>query len=201
MATRKVILTERELTDLIKKIIRETEETSDMEEKGGGSFGWIKKAAREIASLFRSEILPEIPEDELDELKDMAVEIDPKSAINELPHFASSEEGELALAKAEERLGENTLTEAILTEGLSDRVLRILSKAGVFAGIGISGSGLMTYASNILGYVDSDFLRRVHEIVEPYCSAFCGPLGLVALILGALLAIGSYAVGYNRRNK
>ena len=64
MATRKVILTERELTDLIKKIIRETEETSDIEEKGGGSFGWIKKAAREIASLFKSEILPEIPENE-----------------------------------------------------------------------------------------------------------------------------------------
>jgi hypothetical protein len=196
MATKQIILTERELTNLIKKIVSEVEETDKKTKKKSGGFGWVKSAAREIAELFKDEILPEIPEDELKKLKSKARELDPKSAIDEIPHFANSEEGEESLTDAEKKLGDDVLIESIINEGLSERMVRVLTRTGVISGIGMSVSGLMTYASTIMGYIDSDFLKKVHEIVDPYCSAFCGPLGLMALILGTLLAIGSAVAGY-----
>jgi hypothetical protein len=196
MGTKQIILNERELTNLIKRMVSEAEETIKKDKKKSGGFSWVRSAAREIAELFKDEILPEIPEDELKKLKSKARELDPKSAIDEIPRFANSEEGEESLTNAEEKLGDDILMESIINEGLSDRMVRVLTRTGVISGIGMSASGLMTYASTIMGYIDSSFLKKVHEIVDPYCSAFCGPLGLMALILGTLLAIGSAVAGY-----
>jgi hypothetical protein len=196
MATRKVILTERELTSLIKKIIKETEEMSDIssgdKDFGGGKFSWIKRAAREVAQLFKNEVMPEIDEDELNELKGMARELDPKSALSELPQFVKSEEGEEALSRIEE----NFLYESIIKEGLSDRMLRKLAKSGVITGIGMVSSGFLSFASMLKGYIDFKFLAKVHEIIDPYCSAFCGPLSFLVMVLGVLIALGSASVGH-----
>ena len=201
MKKKVVRLTESELIRLVERIVNEQKEVEIEEGWMEDNFGWIKDAAKEVASLFKREIMPEIPEDELEDLKSQASSLDAKSALSNLSDFAQSEEGEEALSRAEEKLADDTLSEAVLTEGLSDRMIRILSRTGIISGIGMSASGLAAYASNIMGYIDSAFLSKVHSIIEPYCSAFCGPLGILALILGALLAIGSYAVGYNRRNR
>lgn len=208
MATRKVILTERELTTLIKRIVKETEEMSnmesgkgmeDMESERGGSFSWIKRAARQVAELFKDEILPQIPEEEVSDLKNQAREMNPRMALSELPHFAKSEEGEEALSKAERVVGEGVLSESIITEGISDRVIRFLAKTGVISGIGLTISGFVGFASNCMGYIDSGFLTKVHEIIDPYCGIFCGPLSVLVIILGAALALGSATIGYRRR--
>lgn len=203
MAKRVVRLTERELISLVKRVVREQQEKETEIEEGwfGDKFGWIKDAAREVADLFKSEVLPEIPEDELEDLKSQAREINVKGALDNVGDFASSEEGKEALEKAEEHISPDVLSESILREGLSDRVVRILAKTGVISGIGLTASGFLGFASNCMGYIDSHFLIQVNEIMAPYCGIFCGPLSVLVIIFGAVLALRSAMIGYDRRKK
>ena len=57
-------------------------------------FGWIKDAAKEVAQLFKTEVMPEIPEDELEDLRMQAKKLDPKGALSNAGDFVSSEEGQ-----------------------------------------------------------------------------------------------------------
>jgi len=199
MAKRIVRLTESELIHLVKRVVREQQEI----EEGwfGDKFGWVKDAAKQVAELFKSEVMPEIPEDELEEMKDLASELNPKKALSNVEDFASSEEGKEALEKAEEHISPDVLTEAIIREGLSDRMVKILARTGIISGIGLTAGGFVTFASFCMGYIDSSFLTRVHEIIDPLCGIFCGPLSVLVIILGALIALGSATFGYNRRNR
>ncbi len=200
MGKRIVRLTESELIHLVKRVVKEQQMAGEMEEGFfSDKFGWIKDAAKEVAQLFKTEVMPEIPEEDLEELKDKARELDPKGALSNVEDFVSSEEGKEALEKAEEHISPDVLTEAIIREGLSDRVIRILARTGVISGIGITVSGFVQFAAFCMGYIDSSFLTRVHEIIDPFCGMFCGPLSVLIIILGAAIALGSAVVGYNRR--
>lgn len=206
MGKRIVRLTESELIHLVKRVVKEQQMADKMGgemEEGwfGDKFGWIKDAAKEVAQLFKTEVMPEIPEDELEEMKDLAGELNPKEAISNVGDFASSEEGKEALEKAEEHISPDVLAESIIREGLSDRMVKILARTGIISGIGIAASGFLQFASFCMGYIDSSFLLKVHEIIEPFCGMFCGPLSVLIIILGAAIALGSGVVGYNRRNK
>ena len=206
MAKKVVRLTESELISLIKRVVKEQQEVEKHDgelEEGwiGDKFGWIKSAAREVAGLFRSEVLPEIPEEELDDLKMQAKELNAKQALSNVEDFVSSEEGKEALGKAEKHISPDVLSEAIIREGLSDRVVRILARTGVLSGLGIAASGFVSFASFCMGYIDSSFLTKVHEIIDPYCGAFCGPLSVLVIVLGIAMALGSAIVGYDRRKK
>jgi hypothetical protein len=215
MAKRIVRLTERELISLVKRVVKEqamgaktmpgskqSQMGGEMEEGFfGDKFGWVKDVAREVAGLFKSEVLSEIPEDELEDLKRQASNIDAKGALSNLADFAGSEEGKEALEKAEEHISPDVLTESIIYEGLSDRTVRILAKTGVLSGLGLTASGFLGFASNAMGYIDSSFLTQVNEIISPYCGIFCGPLSVLVIILGALLALRSAMIGYDRRKK
>ena len=81
MAKRVVRLTERELISLVKRVVREQQETEVKEGFFDDKFGWVMDAAREVESLFKSEVLPEIPEDELQDLKDQASEVKIKKEV------------------------------------------------------------------------------------------------------------------------
>lgn len=202
MGKKIVRLTESELIHLVKRVVKEQQMAGEMEEGWfGDKFGWIKDAAKEVAQLFKTEVMPEIPEEDLEELKDKARELDAKNALSSVEDFASSEEGKEALEKAEEHISPDVLTEAIIREGLSDRVVRILAKTGVISGIGMTASGFVQFAAFCMGYIDSSFLTKVHEIIDPFCGMFCGPLSVLIIILGAAIALGSAVVGYNRRKR
>lgn len=205
MGKRIVRLTESELIRLVKRVVKEQQMTDEMGgemEEGFFSdrFGWIKDAAKEVAQLFKTEVMPEIPEDELEDLRMQAKKLDPKGALSNVGDFVSSEEGQEALKKAEKQISPDVLTEAVLMEGLSDRVIRVLARAGVLTGLGGLASGYLGFASQAMGYIDSSFLVQVNEIVQGFgCGMFCGPLSVLVMILGTLLALGSAVVGYDRR--
>ena len=206
MGKKIVRLTESELIHLVKRVVKEQQMADKMKgemEEGwfGDKFSWIKDAAKEVADLFKTEVMPEIPEEDLEELKDKARELDPKNALSSVEDFASSEEGKEALEKAEEHISPDVLTEAIIREGLSDRVVKILARTGVISGIGMTASGFVQFAAFCMGYIDSSFLTKVHEIIDPFCGMFCGPLSVLIIILGAAIALGSAVVGYNRRKR
>ena len=205
MGKRIVRLTESELIRLVKRVVKEQQMTDEMGgemEEGffSDKFGWIKDAAKEVAQLFKTEVMPEIPEDELEDLRMQAKKLDPKGALSNVGDFVSSEEGQEALKKAEKQISPDVLTEAVLMEGLSDRVIRVLARAGVLTGLGGLASGYLAFASHAMGFVDSSFLAQVHDIVQGFgCGAFCGPLSVLVMVLGTLLALGSAVVGYDRR--
>jgi hypothetical protein len=201
MGKKIVRLTESELIRLVKRVVKEQQMGGEtMEGFLSDKFGWIKDAAKEVANLFKTEVMPEIPEDELEDMKDLAKKLNPKEAVSNVEDFASSKEGKEALEKAEEHISPDVLTEAIIREGLSDRVVKILARTGVISGIGLTISGFIQFASFCMGYIESSFLVKVHEIIDPLCGIFCGPLSVLVIILGASIALGSAAFG-NRRSK
>lgn len=198
MGKKVIRLTESELVKLVERIVKEQNEVEIEEGFIEDNFGWVKDAARKVATLFKREIMPEIPEDELDELKDAARELNVRSALSNLSDYAESEEGSEALSHAEGKLDGGQLSESLLLESFSDKVIKILARTGIISGIGMSVSGLVSFASMMKGYVDSAFLSKVHEIIDPYCSALCGPLAILVLFLGAALAFVSAIVGHKR---
>lgn len=209
MATRRIRLTESELTNLIRRIVEDTENvdgmgtepTLDEPKSEGKGMSWIMSAAREVADMFKSEVLPNLSNEEIKGLERMASRFDAKDALRNLKMYVNTEEGEEALSKAEEMMDDSlVMTEGVLTEGISNRVIKALSRLGVFAGLGMLGGGFMAFVSEIPGYIDSEFLTAVNQMVEDKygCGNFCGPLSVLVMILGIAMALGSRAMRYRK---
>jgi hypothetical protein len=202
MKKRVVRLTESELIQLVKKVVNEemSKEMSAETNEGffGDKFGWIKDVARQVADLFREEVMPNIPEEELDSLKDQAREMRPSTTIIKVEDMIASEEGKEAMEKADAQISPDVLAEAVIMEGLSSRVFKVLDRLGILSGIGLTLSGVLGFASHVMGYTDSMFLTKVNEMISPYCGAFCGPLSVLVIVLGIAIALGSAAMGYRR---
>ncbi len=209
MATRRIRLTESELTNLIRRIVEDTENVDntgielmmDEPKREGKGMSWIMSAAREVADMFKSEVLPNLSNEEVKGLERMASRFDAKDALRNLKMYVNTEEGEEALSKAEEMMDDSlVMTEGVLTEGISNRVIKALSRLGVFAGLGMLGGGFMAFVSEIPGYIDSEFLTAVNQMVEDKygCGNFCGPLSVLVMILGIAMALGSRAMRYRR---
>ncbi len=209
MATRRIRLTESELTNLIRRIVEDTENVDNMgmepmmdePKREGKGMSWIMSAAREVADRFKSEVLPNLSNEEVKGLERMASRFDAKDALRNLKMYVNTEEGEEALSKAEEMMDDSlVMTEGVLTEGISNRVIKALSRLGVFAGLGMLGGGFMAFVSEIPGYIDSEFLTAVNQMVEDKygCGNFCGPLSVLVMILGIAMALGSRAMRYRK---
>lgn len=203
MAKRIVRLTERELISLVKRVVSEQKIHKQEMEEGffSDKFGWIMDAAREIAKLFREEIMPEIPEDELEDLKSKAKSVSPKEMVSSIKDFGNSEEGEEALEKADEKINLESLNEGLLNEEMGERFMKILTRTGILSGLGILGTGFLTFMSHVSGFIDFHFLVKVYEITDPLCGAFCGPLGFLAMVVGILIALGSINLSHSRKLK
>ena len=194
MGKRVIRLTESELMQLVGRIVKEQQETEMQEGFLSDSISWFKDAVHEVADLFKSEYLDEMDEEDLEDLKMVAGKINAKEVMSNLPDFASSDEGKEALEMADEKLDLETLSEGYLTEGwFTDNVKRVLARTGIITGLGMFVGGLMTFISQLDGKVDiSEFLFQVKEIVEASgCHAYCGPLAILAMVIGIVMAIKS----------
>lgn len=214
MAIKRIRLTESELTNLIRRIVEDKENemqldmvdvTSDVEQdeprRERGGMGWIMSAAKEVADMFKSEVLPNLSDEEVKDLERMASRIDARSALMNLKGYVNSEEGEEALSKAEDMMDDSLMvTEGVITEGISKRVMKALSRLGVFTGLGMLGAGFTGFVSMIPGYIDSGFLTSVNDMIQDKygCGKFCGPLSVLIMILGIAMALGSRAMRYRK---
>ena len=151
MGKRVIRLTESELMQLVGRIVKEQEEMK--EGFFSDKFGWIKDAADEIAELFKETVMEEIPEDELDKLKRKARRIDTDEVISKLEDFGTTEEGERALDKIDARA--ESLTESLVFEVIIDRFKKILGSTGIWTGLGLAGTGFLTFISQISGWIKS----------------------------------------------
>ena len=214
MAIKRIRLTESELTSLIRRIVEDANDEmeidtidvqSDVEmdkpKRERGGMGWIMSAAREVADMFKSEVLPTLSDEEVKDLERLASKVDARSALMNLKSYVNSEEGEDALSQAEDMMDDSLMvTEGVMTEGISKRVVKALSRLGVFTGLGMLGAGFTGFVSMIPGYIDSSFLTSVNDMIQDKygCGKFCGPLSVLIMILGIAMALGSRAMRYRR---
>lgn len=212
MAIKRIRLTESELTSLIRRIVEDTNDEMDMIDvqsdvemdepiRQRGGMGWIMSAAKEVADMFKREVLPTLSDEEVEDLERLASRVDARSALMNLKSYVNSEEGEDALSQAEDMMDDSLMvTEGVITEGISKRVVKALSRLGVFSGLGMLGAGFTGFVSMIPGYIDSSFLTSVNGMIQDKygCGKFCGPLSVLIMILGIAMALGSRAMRYRK---
>ena len=195
---RKIRLTESEFHTLIRRIVKETQEEMMNQEMEEGFFGDIgdkiigfgEKFAEavEMAKEEAMEFFEKLSPAQLSTVKMKIRDLDLGPAVEKIERM-EDEESELNESY-------------FLNEGIMDRVEKFMARYG----LGLSGtlgiSGFLAFLSEIPGWIDFDFLYRVHEIVETVgLGRFSGPVSFLVFALGVIGAIWSLASKHNRSER
>ena len=185
---------EQQLTKLIKQMVREAKDEMemgiDLDMKRRGNRFDLKRAVEMAAKIFERDFAVDMSDEDLQELEDASSRINIDRAISKL-ESKSDDEGsskeEIATDKIEDLIGEG-LYESYLTEDKFDRIKSIIARANIFGGLGVIGTAGTAFISMIPGYVDFEFLTKVHDMVESTgCSRYCGPLSFFIACLGVAM--------------
>ncbi len=191
MKKRTVRLTESELTRLIKRIVEDTERGAmEMERPMTRRKGFsIMDAVQKAAEIFERDFADNLDEETMSELESKTSRINLDRAISKLERNSEDELSgrvEMASEKINDMLGD--ISESFLSEGKFDRIKSIIARANIFGGLGVIGAAGTAFVSMLPGYVDFEFLLRVHEMVETTgCSRYCGPLSFFIACLGVAM--------------
>lgn len=191
MRTRTVRLTESELTRLIKRIVEDTEKGAmEMERPMRRRRGFsIMDAVQQAAEIFERDFADNLDDETMSELERKTARINVDRAVSKLENSSEEElssREEMASEKIDDMLGD--ISESFLSEGKFDRIKSIIARANIFGGLGVIGAAGTAFVSMIPGYVDFEFLLKVHEMVETTgCSRYCGPLSFFIACLGVAM--------------
>lgn len=184
---KKVIrLSERDLTKLIKRMIKEMEDPSTFEDADRNYEE--KMSVNDVANIFS----------EVSSL--------PKSAVSELKKIVNNEIADLTPEEKEElkSLVNQGMSGEMMEEDddLSSRKSSLKSrkeKAMMRGGVGMMGSGLLGLISQGMGYTDyGDTWLAIHDYVEKMGGA---PVSALALIGGIIIALKGMADRDLRTNR
>jgi hypothetical protein len=188
-------LNEAQLSQLIKKMVREAKDEMEdemsmkMDFKDRGGYFDIMGAAKKVSKLFGEMIAPEMDDDELSDLSRMASRINIDRVVDELENSVDeelSDREEKASEKIEDIIG--VVSESYLFEGKFDRIKSIIARANIFGGVGLLGVAGLAFISQIPGHVDFEFLDNVYDIVQSFgCSRYCGPFAFYIAVLGVIM--------------
>jgi hypothetical protein len=187
---RKIRLTESEFHTLIRRIVKETQEEMMNQEMEEGFFGDMVDKVRGFGDKFSKAV---------EMAKEEAMEFFERLTPRQLSTVKMKIQ-DLNLGPVVEKIEqmedeESELNESyFLNEGIMDRVERFMARYG----LGLSGTlgiaGFLAFLSEIPGWIDFDFLTKIHEIVE--MAGFgrnSGPLSFLIFALGVIGAIWSLA--------
>ena len=183
---------EQQLTRLIKQMVREAKDEMEMDidlnmKRRGNRFD-LKRAVEMAAKIFERDFAVDMSDKDLEELEDASADLDINRAIEKLENKSEdvSPKGEDASDKIDDMLGD--ISESFLNEGKFDRIKSIIARANIFGGLGVIGTAGTAFVSMIPGYVDFEFLTKVHDMVESVgCSRYCGPLSFFVACLGVAM--------------
>lgn len=179
---KKVIrLSERDLTKLIKRMIKEMEDPSTFEDADRNYEE--KMSVNDVANIFS----------EVSSL--------PKSAVSELKKIVNNEIADLTPEEKEELkslVNQGMSGEMMEEDDLSSRKSR-KEKAMMRGGVGMMGSGLLGLISQGMGYTDyGDTWVAIHDYVEKMGGA---PVSALTLIGGIIIALKGMADRDLRTNR
>lgn len=167
----------------------------------GIDFSKISQAVQAVKNEVETNVIPNMDRRERDELVSKAQEFAQKSGIKSESELVSKIAGEAEKhqVELEEVAAEENISESMMiNEEFGERVYRFFKRLGTYTGIGVALFGLASFASHVMGYIDFHILTRLNEITENILGSNAGPLGLLIMIAGVLLALGSQIWGYKR---
>ena len=176
-----IILTERDLTILVKRIIKEHGIVKNNEkDKGfiGGSFAGFKKAINAARDFFKNEVFSDLTDKELAQILSKSKKVNVKKLINKI----EDEESE-------------SISEGYINEGIIDRIKDFVSTLGIYAGGLTSAAALISIAGEVSGWSQSRFFTKIHEINQEFMGLGRGnaTMALLVMVLGIILACYSYS--------
>ena len=176
-----IILTERDLTILVKRIIKEHGIVKNNEkDKGfiGGSFAGFKKAINAARDFFKNEVFSDLTDKELAQILSKSKKVNIKKLINKI----EDEESE-------------SISEGYINEGIIDRIKDFVSTLGIYAGGLTSAAALISIAGEVSGWSQSRFFTKIHEINQEFMGLGRGnaTMALLVMVLGIILACYSYS--------
>jgi hypothetical protein len=186
-----IILTERDLTILVKRIIKEHEIVKNNEkDKGfvGGnyslSFAGFKKAVNAARDFFKNEVFSDITDKELAQILSKSKKVNVKKLINKIEDEKSE-----------------SISEGYINEGIIDRIKDFVSTLGIYAGGLTSAAALISIAGEVSGWSQSRFFTKIHEINQEFMGLGRGnaTMALLVMVLGIILACYSYSKRETKR--
>lgn len=179
---KKIRLTESEFHNLIKRLVKETEEEmmdlemetedQDMEEDGGEELS-KGEVVDLISKFFKHEVLPELDFQDKEELRQEVGEGD---------------------------LGQ--LSEMYLNEDLGERISNFKEKAMMRGGLGMAAAGAVSSVSQMMGWSESETLSKIHEFVDSFgMGNYAGPISLAMVAAGLALALKGRSMKFHRTGK
>ena len=187
---RKIRLTESEFHTLIRRIVKETQEDMMNQEMEEGFFGDMVDKVKGLGEKFTKAV-----EMAKEEAMEFFEDLSPRQLSTVKMKIKDLDLGPVAEKIQEIEDEESELNESyFLNEGIMDRVERFMARYG----LGLSGTmgvaGLLAFLSEIPGWIDFDFLTRVHEIIEMSgLGRYAGPVSFLVFALGIIGAVWSLA--------
>ena len=144
---------------------------------------------KKLLKIFERDFADNLDDETMSELERKTARINVDRAVSKLENSSEEElsnREEMASEKINDMLGD--ISESFLSEGKFDRIKSIIARANIFGGLGVIGAAGTAFVSMLPGYVDFEFLLRVHEMVETTgCSRYCGPLSFFIACLGVAM--------------
>ena len=184
------------------KYVKSFESFQINEEFLGLDFSKMKQAVLSVKDAFEKDIFPSLSEEDKKTLISKAEEFSKKYGVKSEEDMLSKLQSEVS--KNSSKIEE--LSESMLNEGWDDikaafkgglaKFKNIVSKlVGIF-GIASLFGGIAAWASAWPTYIDSSWMTKLHDICESILGTNAGPIGMLLMIVGVLLALGSVGVGY-----
>jgi hypothetical protein len=174
-------LTERDLTRLVKRVIREREMDEDF---FGNTFSKFKSAVNASKEFFKNEVFSDLTDKELSQILRKAENVNIEKIINKLED-------------------EESISESYLNENLISKVKNFVSNLGIYVGGLASAAGLISIAGEVSGWSQSKFFTKINEINEQYMGLGRGnaTMALLVMVLGIILACYSYSKRESNRER
>ncbi len=180
MATRKVILTERELTSLIRRIIQETEEMDSSKSKKRRTKKATKTDVVDTLGDFFSKHKSKLRGDE-------------EKIMMAAKKFASKEVSERYLQEGDEDEDDNNI---------EDRKSSFRDKLMTRGGFTMAALGLVGVIGRSMGWSEFETTTKIFQFMEELGTGqYSGPITVAMIVAGLGMAIRGIANKYNRENR
>lgn len=183
---RKIRLSESEFHNLVRKLVKETQnEMIDGEMMESNFGGDVMDAIKGVSNFFKNEVFSDLSDEEKRLIK----------------RKLSNVNIEKEMEKVDEK-EESMLDEGVISEGIGDRLRSFFERLGIGTGLGMTASGLLGIISNASGWSEGDILTQVHDIMQNAgFDRYAGPVSMLVIIAGIALAFGSMSSRKERLGK